>query len=274
MGKWVTINGTHVYIEDGQSPMDAFIRKEANKKTKINESEIEKYEELKRKVFLEKDLLKSIKMEKELKELQNKIEKDNNGTKIEDVIKKMQQEQKEKELEGYKPVKPSKKMVEDSQRTYEEMNKEEINIINKYTETDYEQINYSLRNTEEDKLDNDTKNKMKVIDKEISKNQVDKDIVVYRGVDAKDFDYYNYKDIITDSAYVSTSFSQKIAKEFSNYNNNPYMLKILVPKGTNALLIGTNTGLLFNEQELLLPRNLKYKVIDKSNKEMIIKVIK
>ena len=25
-GKWVTINGRHVFVKDGQSPMDAFIR--------------------------------------------------------------------------------------------------------------------------------------------------------------------------------------------------------------------------------------------------------
>lgn len=31
-GKWVTINGTHVFIENGQSPMDAFIRQKGKNK--------------------------------------------------------------------------------------------------------------------------------------------------------------------------------------------------------------------------------------------------
>lgn len=31
-GRWVTINGTHVYIKDGQSPMDAFIRQKSGSK--------------------------------------------------------------------------------------------------------------------------------------------------------------------------------------------------------------------------------------------------
>lgn len=30
-GKWVTINGAHVFVKDGQSPMDAFIRKSTPK---------------------------------------------------------------------------------------------------------------------------------------------------------------------------------------------------------------------------------------------------
>ena len=32
-GRWVTMNGTHVFVKDGQSPMDAFIRQKANKQT-------------------------------------------------------------------------------------------------------------------------------------------------------------------------------------------------------------------------------------------------
>lgn len=40
-GRWVTINGTHVYIKDGQSIMDAFIRNEANK----GKANAEKYDD-------------------------------------------------------------------------------------------------------------------------------------------------------------------------------------------------------------------------------------
>lgn len=31
-GRWVTMNGTHVFIKDGQSPMDAFIKQKGGKK--------------------------------------------------------------------------------------------------------------------------------------------------------------------------------------------------------------------------------------------------
>lgn len=31
MGRWVTIKGTHIWLEEGQSPMDAFIRQQVNK---------------------------------------------------------------------------------------------------------------------------------------------------------------------------------------------------------------------------------------------------
>lgn len=33
-GRWVTINGQHIFIKDGQSPMDAFIRQTGGKKKK------------------------------------------------------------------------------------------------------------------------------------------------------------------------------------------------------------------------------------------------
>lgn len=33
-GRWVTINGTHVFVKDGQSPMDAFIRQKLEKNNK------------------------------------------------------------------------------------------------------------------------------------------------------------------------------------------------------------------------------------------------
>ena len=33
-GRWVTINGAHVFIKDGQSPMDAFIRQKGGTKEK------------------------------------------------------------------------------------------------------------------------------------------------------------------------------------------------------------------------------------------------
>ena len=38
-GRWVTINGAHVFIKDGQSPMDAFIRQKGkgNRKDEINQ---------------------------------------------------------------------------------------------------------------------------------------------------------------------------------------------------------------------------------------------
>ena len=34
-GRWVTINGAHVFIKDGQSPMDAFIRQKGGIKNNI-----------------------------------------------------------------------------------------------------------------------------------------------------------------------------------------------------------------------------------------------
>ena len=42
-GRWVTINGTHIFIKEGQNPMDAFIRQKNNKKEKRINDHILKY---------------------------------------------------------------------------------------------------------------------------------------------------------------------------------------------------------------------------------------
>lgn len=42
-GRWVTINGAHVFVKDGQSPMDAFIRQKTISKSKRNKNIV--YEE-------------------------------------------------------------------------------------------------------------------------------------------------------------------------------------------------------------------------------------
>lgn len=41
-GKWVTINGAHVFIKNGQNPMDAFIRQKSKKDIKLYRAGTEK----------------------------------------------------------------------------------------------------------------------------------------------------------------------------------------------------------------------------------------
>lgn len=49
-GRWITINGAHVFVKDGQNPMDAFIKQESKKKktgykdNKTEESTVGTYE--------------------------------------------------------------------------------------------------------------------------------------------------------------------------------------------------------------------------------------
>lgn len=51
------------------------------------------------------------------------------------------------------------------------------------------------------------------------------------------------------------------------------MLKIETPKGTKGLYIGSNTDQSKNEYEMLLNKKLKYKVINKNDKEMVLRII-
>lgn len=54
-GRWVTINGTHVFVKDGQSPMDAFVRQGANKEKNVSNNETS-YTKETFKDYIEKEL--------------------------------------------------------------------------------------------------------------------------------------------------------------------------------------------------------------------------
>lgn len=45
-GRWVTINGAHVFVKDGQSPMDAFIRNKGKDDKIIGEIETDLYNQV------------------------------------------------------------------------------------------------------------------------------------------------------------------------------------------------------------------------------------
>ena len=72
--------------------------------------------------------------------------------------------------------------------------------------------------------------------------------------------------------YTSTSLNENIAKTFAEDKENAIMLEIKVPKKTKCLYIGNNSAYEF-EAELLLARNLKYKVINMSEDKIILEVI-
>ena len=113
------------------------------------------------------------------------------------------------------------------------------------------------------------------MDSAISKYNLEGDIIVYRGTDRKYYEDLNEGDIIQEKVYYSTSLSQEVAEQFVIDRKNPshgILVEIRVPKGSNVLYIGNN-GAFELEQEMLIGRNTKYKVLEIGRNKIILEII-
>ena len=191
-------------------------------------------------------------------------------------IDKILKETKEQE-EKYKPLEGN--LLEKYQKQSKELfnkirkNREIEDAINSYIGDDFVHINKLLANgkiEDNEKLKNISEN----IDKLMNKFKLDDDIVVYRGTEKK---YYINKQIgsdFTEKVYYSTSYNKEIAKDFANVEkditgNDGILLEIRIPKNTKCVYIGENNKI-HDEGEILLSRNLKYKVINRKNDNYIL----
>jgi hypothetical protein len=80
----------------------------------------------------------------------------------------------------------------------------------------------------------------------------------------------------TDRAYVSTTASKKIAGTFQRKSKEPVEMRITLPKGARVLPMAyaTRTKRFEKEQEILLPRNARFKVgsVEKVGSRTIVSV--
>ena len=116
---------------------------------------------------------------------------------------------------------------------------------------------------------------VKLIDKAIRRSRLEKDQSFYRGLDY----YYgslgkrpsfSMGQVVTDEAFLSTSSSKKVAQDFAKSSPNRLkgglVLQIDLPSGSRALPLPNfhgdpKVGMHHNEREVLLPRNLKLKIV-------------
>jgi hypothetical protein len=164
-----------------------------------------------------------------------------------------------------------------SNELYASLNNFDQNVINNYTLGNYLEINSYLKG---DNLVRDsgtlkfTNEKIKAIDNAISKYDLQENVIAYRGTNKQYYNDYKIGDEFTEKIYYSTSLNEDIAKEFRDHADNPYMVEIHVPKGAKLLYVGYNSSFVtLNEQELLIARNTKYKVISKDNEKIVLEVI-
>lgn len=161
-------------------------------------------------------------------------------------------------------------MQKSSAECYNKLTSDEKKAMYEYTMSGYQDINDFLNNKFEG-YDN-TQDFIEKIDNAISKYELKENLVTFRGSNKKHYLNYDVGDIINEKMYYSTSLNENIAKTFFNDKATPIMLEINVPKGTPSIYVGTNTDYDF-EAELLLGRNLKYKVLEKTDARMKLEVI-
>ncbi len=73
-------------------------------------------------------------------------------------------------------------------------------------------------------------------------------------------------------SFTSTSYSQKVAERFDN--DEKYLIKIRVPKGTKGVFLNPNQfDVMSFESEMLLGRNQKYTVLDIDNENKEVEIL-
>lgn len=132
---------------------------------------------------------------------------------------------------------------------YDAMDKNQQEAMNEYADQAYEELNHSLRTDKElGDFDNIMVNNL-----ESAMKPLPWDTVVYRA--AVTFPTTPVGESLLDKGFVSTSAYSRKAWTFAGTN----YLRIFLPKGTPAIVYNQKI-----EQEVLLPRNSKFKVLSRS----------
>lgn len=163
-----------------------------------------------------------------------------------------------------------KEYQESSDLAYQKFTNLEKNAIDEYSLGAYQDVNDYLNGKyPEYKYGDDIVSK---IDSCMSKYELKDNITTYRGTYKKYYENLKVGNEFNLEMYTSTSLNENIAKTFAEDKENAIMLEIKVPKKTKCLYIGNNSAYEF-EAELLLARNLKYKVVNISEDRIVLEVI-
>jgi hypothetical protein len=169
-----------------------------------------------------------------------------------------------------------KEIQEKSDSFYSTITPEQKQSIDGYTVIDHNKINSTLYGKR--KMTGPVREAITNIDNAMDSFMLDKDITVFSGTNAKHYKKWKAGSIYNLDAYLSTSITQKEARWFYDYekehNHEPLMIRILVSKGTRGIYIGDNTAFDRKEDEFLLGRGLKYKVLAKTKTTLILEVVK
>lgn len=159
-----------------------------------------------------------------------------------------------------------------------------MSVFSRYTQNSYfEQINNALRSGySESILVNDDIEALDKLFKLVPNKLKNKTpMTVYRGaLLTKELDDIlkekSKTDIYTEKAFVSTSKSKQVAKQFAMYGDK-VILEIELPKNTtfieDSMLPSHARSRMSSEEEVLLPRNAQFKITDFNPKTRTVKAI-
>ena len=116
-------------------------------------------------------------------------------------------------------------------------------------------------------------NKISLIDSALDKFELLDDVIVYKGTYRDYFENYEVGDVFDIKCFYSTSFDEGVAEDFSTFFGTDFMVEIKVPMGTVSAYLGYN-GAYENENELLLARGLKYRVLKIEAHRIFLEVVK
>lgn len=169
------------------------------------------------------------------------------------------------------------------EKVFKNMDEETFTAFKKYTFDAYNDMNKLNMGINID--DNATKSyqeylkvKMNLMDEEIKKHSFEENTTVFRATKFEFYNNYNEGDTIVNKTFDSTSLNKKIAEHFFPQKSFTYLdkgvkkgdgalLEIRCPKGTNGIYVGDYLNS-YNEQEVILPRNTKYKIIKKTTEKI------
>jgi len=157
----------------------------------------------------------------------------------------------------------------------------ERDSVKRYTNEAFASVNAYLNGTEkfndQDSADNDKL--INYLDSAVEQGNITSDLIVYRGTETKYYDNYKAGDTFTEKMYYSTSLIRDVAQEFCDeapwrsQSEKNTVLEIQVPKGTRALYVGYHAGNNWDEREIILKRNTKFRVVSKENDKIVLGVV-
>ena len=162
------------------------------------------------------------------------------------------------------------KYYKKAEETKNTLSNDEVKAIKNYTGVGFKEINEYLENgtTLYDVYNNDIgiQNDITNIENAINKNTIDDNIIVFKGTSNELWNEYKIGEEVEMPVFNSTSLNEKIAHRFAKHysfqGKEKAILEIRVPKGTKGVSIGDFYATQ-NEQEILLNKNTKYRIIDK-----------
>lgn len=156
----------------------------------------------------------------------------------------------------------------------EKLNPDQTAALNDYQDAGHGRLNYALRNGTESTLDDTTIATRKALDSAFETAPPIPDaITVHRGMQIGDlgpaqklFDSWQVGGEYRDPGFMSTSLDKSLAEGFG-FGADGVKLEIRLPAGQKALYMQSNPTRDRNfdhEQEFLLPRGTRYRVVEKT----------